>query len=326
MAIESSTVRARFAVDPTASDRTSGGGVLPNLVIIGAPKCGTTSLFAWLVDHPAVCGSKVKEARYFLDPDDPLFKRLSNYRDHGLAGYEEYFTNCEDAEPSLVVEATPVYLYQRTAPEALSRIEPLPQLVVMLRKPSERVYSHFHFLRDSHARIDSGLPFDEFVKRVRARDPDIPPYGHAKDVIDHSRYVEYLPTWLERFPRSQLQFFLFEDLRRDPVAFMKEVAGIFDIDPTFYDSYSFSRKNTTFRIRRPWLHRVRREVGRHLPSDTRKRLKASTASAYARLNVEPAQGARTAADSETLAELERDFTPYNEQLREVTGLDLAAWR
>ena len=190
--------------------------MFPNLVIIGAPKSGTTSLFAWLVDHPAVCGSKVKEARYFLDPDDPLFKRSSNFRDHGLAGYEEYFTDCKNGKPSLVVEATPVYLYQQTAPEGLSRIEPLPQLVVMLRKPSERVFSHFHFLRDSHARIDSRLPFDEFVRRVEARDPDIPPYGHAKDVIALSRYSDYFPAWLERFPLERFHFFLFEDLRRDP--------------------------------------------------------------------------------------------------------------
>ena len=47
--------------------------MLPNVVIAGAPKCGTTSLFAWLADHPDVCGSNVKEARYFLDPGDPLF-------------------------------------------------------------------------------------------------------------------------------------------------------------------------------------------------------------------------------------------------------------
>lgn len=300
--------------------------MFPNLVIIGAPKSGTTSLFAWLVDHPAVCGSKVKEARYFLDPDDPLFKRSSNYRDHGLAGYEEYFTDCKNGKPSLVVEATPVYLYQQSAPEGLSRIEPLPQLVVMLRKPSERVFSHFHFLRDSHARIDSRLPFDEFVRRVEARDPDIPPYGHAKDVIAHSRYVEYFPAWLERFPRDHVHFFLFEHLRRDPADFMKSVAREFHVEPSFYDSYSFPRKNTTFRIRRPWIHRFRREVGTHLPASMRKRIKASTASAYSRINVERARTSRTSADAETLLALEESFEPYNERLTALTGLDLTAWR
>src|SRR5215207_2365033 len=225
--------------------RPRNRGMLPNVVIAGAPKCGTTSLFAWLADHPDVCGSIVKEARYFLDPDDPLFKKSSNYRDHGFAGYETYFTHCEAAEAALVVEATPVYLYQRSAPAALAQIEPLPHVVLVFRKPSERVYSHFHFLHDSHARIDSRLPFEEFVRLVRAGDPGIPHYGHAKSVIAHSEYVEYLPAWFERIPRAHIHLFLFEDLRRDPAAFMKAVARQFDIDPSFYDSYSFSRKNTT---------------------------------------------------------------------------------
>jgi Sulfotransferase domain len=304
----------------------SGGGLFPNVVIVGAPKCGTTSLFSWLADHPEVCGSIVKEARYFLDPDDPLFKNLSNYRDHGLAGYETYFEPCEATDSALVVEATPVYLFQRSAPAAIAQIEPLPHIVIVFRKPSERVYSHFHFLRDSHARIDSRLPFDEFVRLVQAGDPAIPHYGHAKSVIDHSRYVDFLPAWFERFPRAHVHLFLFEHLRRDPAAFMRSVAEEFDIDPSFYDSYPFSRKNTTFRIRHPSLHRIRRGIGRRLPADTRKRIKASTASAYARINIEPARKSRTDADAEALVALDRYFAPFNDRLAGLTGLDLTAWR
>jgi hypothetical protein len=300
--------------------------MLPNVVIAGAPKCGTTSFFAWLADHPDVCGSMVKEARYFLGPDDPLFKKTSNYGDHGLVGYEAYFSDCEGRRPTLVVEATPVYLYQQCAPEGLARIKPQPHIVLVLRKPSERVYSHFHFLRDSLVRIDSRLPFGDFVELVRANDPRIPHYGHAKSIIDHSKYAEYLPAWLERFPRSHLHLFLFEDLRRDPASFMKTVAGRFDIDPSFYDSYSFARKNTTYRIRRPWLHRLRRAAGRMLTANVRKRLKAATAPAYARINVQTAEGSRSPGDVEVLQALERDFGPCNERLAQLTGLDLTAWR
>jgi Sulfotransferase domain len=300
--------------------------VLPNVVIGGAPKCGTTSLFAWFVDHPDVCGSNVKEARYFLDPGDPLFKEKSNYRDGGLEGYEAYFTDCADAAPRFVIEATPAYLYQRIAPEALSRIDPVPHVLFLFRKPSERVYSHFHFLRDSHVRIDEHLPFSEFVELVRTRDPRVPPYGHAKSAIDHSRYADYLPAWLERFPRERLHFFLFEDLQRDPRAFTKGVAATLGIDLAFFDSYRFPRKNTTFIVRRPWLHRARRAVGRRLPPPARKRLKKATASAYSRVNVEAARRTRTAGDTETLLLLDHEFEPYDHKLAELTGLDLTAWR
>jgi hypothetical protein len=303
--------------------------VLPNVVIAGAPKCGTTSLFAWLADHPDVCGSNVKEARYFLDPGDPLFDEAANYRDHGLAGYGAYFDQCEGANPKVVIEATPVYLYQRTAPEAIARIEPTPQIVFVFRRPSERVSSHFHFLRDTLVRIDSGLSFAEFVRLVEAGDPRIPDYAHASSALAHSRYADYLPAWLDRFPPSHVHFFLFEDLRADPRAFAKSVAARLGLDPGFYDEYRFPRKNATFRIRYPWLHLARRAVGRRIPPATRKRLKKATATAYARINVE-GPGARGGgpedAESVVLRELDEAFAPCNERLAALTGFDLSSWR
>jgi hypothetical protein len=301
------------------------GEVLPNVVIAGAPKCGTTSLFAWLVAHPEVCGSNVKEASYLLDPDDPLFKVKSNFRDHGLDGYRSYFEGCRGTGAKVVLEATPVYIYQRTAPQVLAGFDPLPQIVFVFRKPSERVYSHFTFLRDSHARIDDDVRFGDFVELVSTGDERIPKYGHAKDVIAHSRYVEYLPAWLERFPPSHLHYFLFEDLRRDPRAFARMVAGRLGIDPSFYDSYAFPRKNRTIRIRNQWVHRARRGIGARLPAPTRKRLKGATASAYALINVDRSPIRRTSEDEQLLAELDREFEPYNERLAEVTDLDLTAW-
>jgi hypothetical protein len=256
--------------------------MLPNVVIAGAPKCGRHR-FAWLADHP-VCGSNVKEAGSPRS-GDPLFdeNRTPGPR---LAGPKR--TSGSAAKKSKVVlEGTPVYLYQTTAPEALARIEPKPQIVFVFRKPSARVSSHFHFVRDSLVRIESGLTFGEFVRLVEAGDPRIPDYAHANTALSQSRYADYLPAWLARFPRSSIHFFLFEDLRRDPRAFAKAVAARVGLDPDFYDTYAFGRKNTTYRIRRPWLHLARRAVGRRLSPGTRRRLKAATAGAYARINVEP---------------------------------------
>lgn len=299
--------------------------MLPNVVIAGAPKCGTTSLFAWLVAHPEVCGSNVKETCYLLDPDDPLFKVKANFRDHGLDGYRSYFEGCRGTGAKVVLEATPVYIYQRTAPQVLASFDPLPQIVFVFRKPSERVYSHFTFLRDSHARIDDDVCFGDFVELVSTGDERVPKYGHAKDVIDHSRYIEYLPAWLERFPPSHLHYFLFEDLCHDARAFARMVAGRLRIDPSFYDSYTFPRKNRTIRIRNQWVHHVRRGIGARLPAPTRKRLKAATGRAYALVNVDRSPISRTSEDEQILAELDREFEPYNDRLAEVTDLDLTAW-
>ena len=299
--------------------------MLPNVVIAGAPRCGTTSVFAWLVAHPEVCGSNVKEPSYLLDPGDPLFKVKSNFRDHGLDGYRSYFEGCRGTGAKVVLEATPVYMYQRTAPQVLASFDPLPQIVFVFRKPSERIYSHFTFLRDSHARIDSNMRFGDFVELVSTGDPRVPKYGHAKDVIAHSRYSEYLPAWLERFPASHLHYFLFEELRQDARAFARMAAERLGFDPSFYDSYTFPRKNRTIRIRNQWIHRVRRGIGARLSAPTRKRLKAATAGAYALVNVDRSPIRRSSEDEQVLAELDREFEPYNERLAEATDLDLTAW-
>jgi hypothetical protein len=300
--------------------------MLPNGVIAGAPRCGTTSLFAWLAAHPEVCASNTKETLYLLDPSDPMFDKRRNYSRGGLEGYEVFFDDCSGPKP-LVLEATPMYLYQQTALEVLSSLDPLPNIVFLFRKPSDRSYSHFHYMQDTKARIDRNVSFREFVELARNDDPRIEKLstGDAGRVIAYSRYAEYLPVWLDRFPETHLHFFLFEDLTKDPAFLARTVADRLAIDPLFYDSYDFRRKNKSFRIRNAPLHRLKRSVGHRIPRGTRKRLKSVMAPVY-RLNVDPAPVAVTSDELRVLEELEHYFEPYNERLAALTGLDLAAWR
>ena len=178
---------------------------LPNLVIAGAPKCGTTSLFEWLVDHPQVCGSSVKETRYFVDRGARWLNPRANFHDHGLDGYEAYFRHCDGARSKLIVEGTPVYLYQATAPPALASIEPRPQLLFILRRPSDRVYSVYNSARNE-ASLPPGLTFSDYVadRMHRRGDGD-----EVDDSIERSQYIDHLTNWLSCFPRSSIHFVLF---------------------------------------------------------------------------------------------------------------------
>jgi hypothetical protein len=309
----------------TARSRTD---VLPNTVIAGAPKSGTTSLFRWLNDHPDVCGSNVKEPRYLMDDDSFFFEQQSSFRDRGLEGYEEFFDHCEGLSPKVVLEATPSYLYQHTAPDVLSQLDPTPDVIFVLRKPSERAYSHFHYFQDTKARIERRVDFREFVALALREDPRLSELttGPATKVVANSCYVDYLPIWFDRFPRERLHFFLFEHMTRDPMRFVQDVAASLGLDPTFFDTYEFKRWNSSFQIRSPRIHRMRRLVGRRLPAGARKRLKATTASTYARINVDPRRPERTSDEAQVVAELDEYFEPFNERLAKLTGLDLTAWR
>src|SRR5262249_17888741 len=127
---------------------------LPNLIIAGAPKCGTGSLFKWLSDHPQVCGSRVKETFYLMDRGHPLLKYDSNFYTHGLDGYKAYFTHCNNCR-KIIVEATTHYIYQKTALEVLSCLETKPQIIFVLRKPSSRVYSSYQYTKNNLANVES---------------------------------------------------------------------------------------------------------------------------------------------------------------------------
>lgn len=299
---------------------------LPNLVIAGAPKCGTTSLFAWLSDHPEVCGASRKETNFLVDPGAPLFDDAANYRDHGLAGYSQYFAHCDRERHRIVVEATPDYLYYETALEVLAGLDPQPQVTFIFRKPSERVYSFYQFARNNMAMVDPEVTFRRYVSMIRSGDSYLSERGSTGNTLSYSRYVDYLERWIERFPRSHLHFLLFEDLQRDPRGFMRAVATRLGIDPGFYDSYDFSRKKFTYRVRSHRLHRLRLAVGRRIPSSRPKELlRRGLRRAYAALNIEPAGLQRTDDDRRLLAELDREFGADNARLSAVTGLDLRAW-
>jgi Sulfotransferase domain len=301
---------------------------LPNTVIAGAPKSGTSSLFTWLVDHPEVCGSVFKETRYFLDPGHPLLDPRSNYHEHGMAGYASHFRDCDGASAKLILEATPHYLYQQTALEMLAEFDPLPTIVFLLRKPSERTYSEYQFARNNRAVIDRELTFREFVGMVKMEDPSLGAGRRQLDAaIDHSKYMDYLGAWTERFPRSGIHIFLFEDLQSDNRSFMMRVAEALELDPDFYETYGFPFKNLTYQVKRQSLHRVRSTVGHLIPRGPAKDLvHKATRRAYAAMNITRARPERTADDSEVIAQLDREFAPYDARLEREMDIDLSAWR
>ena len=85
---------------------------LPNAIVAGAPKCGTSSLYFWLSAHPGVCPSPVKETFFFAD-DVNRFNREANILEHDLTAYGRYFEKCTHA--AIRLEATAPYIYYEKA-------------------------------------------------------------------------------------------------------------------------------------------------------------------------------------------------------------------
>lgn len=302
--------------------------LFPNLVIGGAPKCGTTSLFTWLVDHPDVCGSKSKEPSFLVDEDHPLRDTECNVHDHGLEAYSQVFPGCTDRH-KVIVEASTHYLYQSTPLEVLATLPNDPRVVFLVRKPSERVYSSFAYSKNK-GNVRPDLTFPEFVKIIRSNsEPVAKPewawrvsgYVLPRDIL-YSRYIDYLSAWRQRLGDDRLRVLVLETLRADPRAAVQELCSWIGIDPGFYNEYDFAPRNRTSLVRSHRIQRIARSVATAVsPGPLKEAFKRVYFAVQSTRRSEP----RSEADKAVLAELDEEFRPYNERLAREFGLDLSAW-
>jgi hypothetical protein len=198
------------------------GRMLPDFVIIGAAKAGTTSLYGWLSDHPFVAPATTKEVHYF---DYGYFRGVDWYRSHFPLNSDRDAFAEQHGRPFLTGEASPSYISHYWAPERLARLLPDVKLLVTLRNPVDRAYSQFQMTRregeEPLESFDQALTVEnERLEPERARmwaDPRYKswPYG-CWSYQDRSLYAEQLERWFELFPREQFHFLTLEDLSARP--------------------------------------------------------------------------------------------------------------
>lgn len=157
---------------------------LPNLVIAGVAKCGTTSLFHHLAQHEQICPSDVKETDYFA----PL--RFPDGQLGPIDEYARHFDHWRDERYRM--EASPSYCYGgRPVVNAVRDLLGRPRILISLRDPVRRFWSAYTFLQ-SMGRLHPTLTPDEYLDRCLAEQTEHTP-------LSVGRYVEWLPWWLEEF-------------------------------------------------------------------------------------------------------------------------------
>jgi len=301
--------------------------VYPNVVIAGAPKCGTSSLFSYLEDHPEVCGSSVKETRYLLDSDYPLYNYSSNIASGGVALYQKFFSSYQDGVHRIVVEASPDYLYQKTALRILSNLESTPNIMFVLRKPSSRVYSFFRYAQNNIGTIDRKMSLSECVDAIDngSLEKSAPLVCRS---IDQSFYYKYLVNWYDAIGRDRIYCCCFEDLADDVLGFMRDISDYLEIDDKFYDDYPFGRERSTIQVRSQNVRRMRRRAdayARRQPSLLARATRKVSAYIDNRWNRSPNRKQMSDEDAETLRRLDERYRDDIFRLEGLTGLDLSAW-
>lgn len=212
---------------------TAGRDLLPDVLVIGAPRSGTTSLYRYLGQHPQVFMSPVKEARFFaFEGVPPDFQGPADARSINrntvttLFGYQALFREQKDEQ--LAGEASPIYLYygDRAAPRIQQHV-PEVKLVAILRDPVERAYSDFL----NTVRL-GWEPLHDFREALEAEEHRIQagwsPFYHYRA---KGFYYQQVKRYTERFDASQLRIYRYERLRADADGLMRDLFEFLGIQP-----------------------------------------------------------------------------------------------
>jgi len=281
--------------------RSAGPGALPTLIVIGAQKCGTSSLHRYLDAHPAIAMSRVKELDFFLD--DGNWSR-------GVEWYRSQF----DSAARVCGESSPNYTnlpVSRAVAERMHDIAADARLIYMVRDPIERALSHY-----THA---VGLGREDRPVDVAMSEPD-------SRYLRRSLYRTQLEPFVSRFPEGRIHVATQEDLRDRRGETLREIFEFVGVD-TEFSSQDFDRewevsagKDRKFKL----AYRASRLIGGksfwgRLPPAVRWRLERL---ALGRVG-EPVQAPQPA-DSVRAGLVDR-LRPEIAWLRAFTGRDFAGW-
>jgi Sulfotransferase domain len=208
---------------------TAGLRPLPDFLILGAQKAGTTALYAYLRWHPEITG--------------PSFKEVSFFDRHYAHGERWYRAHMPARRQSLVGEASPSYLFHPLAPERVAGMLPDARLIALLRNPVDRAFSHYqHEVALGREPLSFEDAIDSEEERMRGevermlREPSY--FSHDwwnYTYVARGRYAEQLERWFARFPRERLLVLFTEELAADTAGTYRRVldflgAGAHDLE------------------------------------------------------------------------------------------------
>ena len=250
---------------------------LPDFLVIGAQKAGTTALYAYLRSHPDITG--------------PAWKEVSFFDRHWARGIGWYRGNLPlGVRGRLVGEASPSYVFHPRAPERVASVVPQAKLVVLLREPGARAYSHYHHevsLGREPLSFEDALAAEEMRLSGEMERLLADPRYFSRAWWDHTyvargRYAEQLERWISVFPREQLLVLASEDLARSTEATYATVLAFLGARPHDLDAYPriFERAYEPMApTTRAWLDETFAEPNRRLEGLLGRRLPWGAATA-----------------------------------------------
>ena len=227
-------------------DLTAKKRILPSFIIIGAQRCGTTSLYDYLSHHPQIIPSPVKELFYFDD-----------YYTRPIEWYKSFFPTekeREKLERDLVAsvitgEASPSYFFHPYAAKRIKETLPDVKLILVLRDPIERAYSHYNHIKRLNR---EPLSFEEALEKELERiTPDVEKLAKDENYkadlrrdysyLTRGYYAKQLKEWFKHFPKEQLLIVQSEEFYRETPKVYNEIVEYLGLNS--YTLPTFEAKN-----------------------------------------------------------------------------------
>ena len=222
---------------------------LPTFIVVGANKGGTTSIYHYLKQHPEVFVSPVKEPHYFSsDIDVNLFKRefaqnklqdvekfvsgdmkqeyhAAFIRDFEL--YKKLFRNVTTQKA--IGELSTSYLFSKVAASEIKRAIPDCKIIICLRNPVERAYSHYRM----NLWTGNSNEFDFYKALVEDFNHDPKVWGNAHLYTEIGLYFEQVKRYIDTFGKNNVKIIFTEDMKKNGLQVIKELYEFIGVDGSF---------------------------------------------------------------------------------------------
>lgn len=213
---------------------------LPDFLILGAQKAGTTSLDSYLKYHPNLKGTHPKEIHFF--------DNQKNYT-KGLKWYQNHFRRFYFDKKTLFFESAPNYIFNENLPQKLKKLNPDLKFIIILRDPVKRAFSAYNMFKINYEdQKKNGQDIQEHLlcyiengafmsfERVVQQELEMIEKGVANSEFDESftflrkgLYKQQLQNWQQHFPKENFLILDFEDLKKDEIAMLNKICSFLNI-------------------------------------------------------------------------------------------------
>ncbi|MGD0913540.1 MAG: sulfotransferase [Terracidiphilus sp.] len=249
--------------------------VWPNLFVVGAQKCGTTSIFGHLQKHPEVFVPEMKEPEFF--GTSPGAAKIL-FGEGRCTTREEYLQQYQDASRFHAIgDFSTSYLWDPNVPRKIHEVSPGARIIIMLRDPVMRAQSAYLMLYSRN--METAPTFLEAIERDRDRDKTS--WFTSWNYVEAGMYASQVERYIETFGRDQVLVSLFDDLVKNPLDLFLRIARHIGVDPAPFVTMNLTEALNTFRMPRSMLayrlgrnEQIKRLRQKLIPADVWERMRS----------------------------------------------------